>query len=261
MKKGNSLLLIILILLVCAGLGFGVFYYLNSKDTETDKKENSSTEETKTEEVSVDDFKSTIDNLDLSILTSSLSNFSNQDLLQIAAKNLTKNSTDITKNTFTKKQIEEFVSRYFGGKTLEYTDIAMYGKDDISNNKYVLYNYDSTTEAYSYNKNVSAMGGVNINAIYNNYVDVETSGKDYIVSVNKLIPNVGTMYTDGKNELFDESVLASASVENAIKYFKDNLDKYKEKMPTFKYVFNKEGSNYILKSYTVPDIDLSLFSV
>ena len=100
-----------------------------------------------------------------------------------------------------------------------------------------------------------------LNAIYNNYIDVKKIGEEYVVSVNKLIPNVGTSYTDGKNELFSESDLTSSSNDAAIKYFKANINKYKANMPVFKYIFTKVNNKYVIKSYTIPEIDLDMFSV
>lgn len=142
-------------------------------------------------------------------------------------------------------KFEAYIKNVFGSTTIIKTE------NIINNEKKVLLQYDETNEVYKY---TNEMNEYDLMYSYYNYViDFKTENEKYILSVNKFFVIDNEVYASIDDAKTRKNMLFIVDInninDNIKKYVTINYEKVKHQIHEYKYTFEKEKGNLILKKY------------
>lgn len=254
MEKGKTVTIVILIILL---LGAGAYIYYDDvyKVNQEAKKiaqeeKNGKKDDSRQMYVSeLGDINKTINDYFFfaeQFALGDVKNYSNQSLLLFAVSKI-----DNPTAGFDKDDVNTVIKNYFGNNVTVNQENIMCTIDQT-----ILYNYDSGTSKYTYNESHPGHGGTGYYQGDIHVVGGSYKNKKYTLTTRILYGNycgetcqgITAYYKsasdakDGKNPLINLET-------NSNKTFNDIEDF----VPITTYVFNKEDSNYVLKSISVAE--------
>ncbi|MBR2587606.1 MAG: hypothetical protein IKD77_00150 [Bacilli bacterium] len=167
---------------------------------------------------------------------------------------------------FNKEIVDKYYKEVFNIELNEHQDLNCYAGDGI------LYKFDTQKNDYvedcgSIDELCHSHGGLTLNApLFIKAKEITKESNLYTLYVNEVyglnvVDNDGYFYSDGEyqnriNELDffldntkDESQVPDinkVNIEELKKYYNDNYENFKDKLPIYEYIFKKESENFYL---------------